>query len=199
MLYTIFRLALILIFKIFFRFQVFGKKHIPKQGGFILASNHASYLDPLALGVACSRKLSYMARHDLFLNPVFSWMLPKIGAFPVKRYSSDPAALKEAMRRLKGGQILVLFPEGSRRANGLSQEVEAGVGFLSAKLDVPVIPAFIKGTQVALPKGARFIRPTKVSVHFGRQVSIERRRVPYQDIARNVMEDIRHLACSELD
>jgi 1-acyl-sn-glycerol-3-phosphate acyltransferase len=124
---------------------VFGKKHIPKVGGFILASNHVSYLDPIALGVSSPRKLNYMARHDLFFNHWFSWLLSSVGSFPVKRDSADTSAIKEAMRRLTNGEPLVLFPEGSRRFNGKSSEPQPGIGFLASKLNIPVIPAFIKG------------------------------------------------------
>lgn len=159
-----------------------------------MASNHVSYLDPITLGVACPRKLNFMARHDLFYNPWFSWLITAVGAFPLKRDSYDLSSLKEAMRRLKNGNALVLFPEGSRSINGISNQPQAGIGFLAVKVSLPVIPAFIRGTELALPKGSKFIRPRKVSVHFGRQVSIER-RLPYQDIARAIMKDIRHLSC----
>ncbi|MBU4346524.1 MAG: 1-acyl-sn-glycerol-3-phosphate acyltransferase [Candidatus Omnitrophica bacterium] len=192
MLYSILRLIAILIFKVLFRIRVFGKKYIPKNGGFILASNHLSYLDPIVLGIVCSRRLNYMARHDLFYNPFFSWLLTRINVFPVRRSSPDLSALKEAIKRLKNGQPLVLFPTGTRELKGLSLEPQAGIGFLAAKVDVPVIPVLIKGTQEALPKGAKFIRPGKISVYFGEQIPIER-RMPYQAIALRIMEGIRRL------
>jgi 1-acyl-sn-glycerol-3-phosphate acyltransferase len=194
MLYRILRPLAILLCKIFFRFQSKGRENIPKRGGFILASNHLSYLDPVALGVACPRKLNFMAKEELFVNPFFSWFVSTLGAFPVKRDSADLSALKEAIRRLNKGMVLVLFPEGSRRFDGVSSEPQSGIGFLAVKLNVPVIPAFIKGTEVALPKGAKFIKPAEISVQFGKQILIER-RMPYQDIARLIMEKIRHLAC----
>lgn len=184
----------ILIFKLIFRLRVFGKNYIPKKGGFILASNHISYLDPVALGVACPRQLNFMAKEELFSNPLFSWFILALGAFPVERDSADLSALKEAMQRVKTGEVLVLFPEGSRRFNGESKRPYPGIGFLAAKLDVPVIPAFIKGTEKALPSDTKFIRPHKISVYFGKQIYIER-RLPYQDIALKIMEDIRHLSC----
>lgn len=182
------------MFKVLFRFRVKGREHIPRKGAFILASNHVSYLDPIALGVACPRKLNFMAKQELFVNPWFSKLMSAVCAFPIKRDSADLFALKEAMRRLKSGKALVLFPEGSRRFDGTSAEPQAGIGFLAAKLNVPVVPAWIKGTAVALPKGAKSIKPVKVSVYFGKQIFIER-RMPYQEIAKTVMENIRHLSC----
>lgn len=192
MLYNILKAIAILILKIVFRIRVSGKKYIPQEGGFIIASNHFSYLDPIAIGVACPRRLNFMARDDLFYNPFFSWLITTLGAFPVKRHSPDSSALKEAIRRVRNGQPLVLFPEGRRGSQGLPLEPQAGIGFLVAKLDVPVIPAFVRGTERALPKGAKFIRPEKIFVYFGKEIFIERRQ-PYQDISQRIMEEIRRL------
>ena len=159
-----------------------------------MASNHVSYLDPIAVGISCPRKLNFMAKEELFNNPLFSRYLFSIKTFPVKRDSADLSAIKEAIRRVDKGEGLVLFPEGSRRFDGTSREPYAGIGFLAAKLDVPVIPAFVKGTDQALPAGTKNIKLTKVSVYFGKQISIER-RMPYQDIASHIMDSIRHLSC----
>jgi 1-acyl-sn-glycerol-3-phosphate acyltransferase len=173
--------------------EVEGRQYIPKKGGFILASNHLSYLDPVALGVACPRKLNFMARHDLFSNPLFSKFISSLGAFPIKRNSADLSALKEAIKRLKDGKALVLFPEGRRKDRiSVITEPQLGIGFLVKKTRIPVVPALIKGTDKALPKGARFIIPKKISVHFGKQIQIKR-DIPYGDIAQKIMEDILRL------
>ena len=192
MFYSFFRALAILILKAVFGLQVFDRENIPKKGGFILASNHVSYLDPIVLGAACSRKLNFMAKQELFSNAFFSWFISNLGSFPVKRNATDLLALKEAMRRIKKGGGLLLFPEGTRRFDGVSCEPHSGVGFLATKLDVPVVPAFIRGTDSALPKGAKFMRPSQISVHFGKQISVEKNS-PYQDIARLVMANIRYL------
>lgn len=157
-----------------------------------MASNHFSYLDPIALGVASPRKLSFMARHDLFCAPLFSWFISALGAFPVKRDSADLSALKKAMHRVKNGNVLVLFPEGTRRFDVTSQEPYAGIGFLAAKLNAPVIPVGISGTDKALPRGSKFIRLKKVSVQFGKPISIDKKE-SYKDIARLIMQNIRQI------
>ena len=192
--YFIGRLICFLVLKTLFRIKVYGKENIPKRGAFILASNHASFLDPPTLGVACPRKLNFMARHDLFSNRLFSWLLTSWGVFPVKRNSADLSALKEAIQRLKDGEALLLFPEGSRGFEGASFEPQPGIGFLAAKVNVPVIPAFVKGTEKALPKEAKFFKPARISVCFGKQIPIER-GMPYQTIANLTMDNIRHLSC----
>jgi 1-acyl-sn-glycerol-3-phosphate acyltransferase len=196
MLYSIVKNLLVVpIFKILFRLKVKGAENIPKHGGFILASNHVSFLDPLALGAASGRNFNFMARHDLFSVPLFGKLIAAVNAFPVKRDSADKTALKEAMRRVKSGGALALFPQGSRQSSGSAlEQPQPGIGFLAAKLAVPVIPAFISGTEKALPRHAKFIRLTPISVSFGKQISIEG-RMPYEDIAMRIMDDIRHLAC----
>lgn len=198
MVYRILRLAALIIYKIFFGFEIKGRENIPQSGGFILASNHVSHLDPVVLGCALSRRLDFMAREDLFSVPGLSWVLLKVGAFPVKRNSADLSALKGAINRLRNGKGLVLFPEGTRQAKGSLSGVQPGIGFLAAKVGVPVVPALIKGTDTALPKGAKFIRPAKISVCFGKQIFVER-RMPYRDIAQHIMDNIRHLSCSVLN
>lgn len=195
MIHTILRGICILILKTFFQIKAYGRENVPKKGGFILASNHVSFLDPVAVGSSCPRKLNYMARHDLFSNPFFAWMLYQVGAFPVKRGSSDIWALKEAIRRVRNKGGLLLFPEGRRLAIGEENaETEAGAGFLADKLDVPVIPVHVKGTEKAWPKGAKFPVITKISVTFGKQIHLEKGR-PYQDIAQSIMDNVRRLSC----
>lgn len=194
MFYLIIRQIAFFGLKAIFKIQIEGKKNIPKKGGFILVSNHVSYLDPVALGAVCPRKLSFMARHDLFFNPFLGWLISRLGAFPVKRNTADLSSLREAIRRLKNGRGLLLFPEGSRSRNGIAFAPQPGVGFLAARLNVPVIPAFIKGSDEALPKGSKFFRFKPILVRFGAQISLER-RMPYQDIAMKIMENIRHLSC----
>jgi 1-acyl-sn-glycerol-3-phosphate acyltransferase len=195
MIHSICRFFCIVFCKLMFRLKAHGRQNLPKNGGFILASNHVSYLDPIIVGSSCPRKLNYMGRHDLFNNPLISRLLYAVGTFPVKRNSADLSALKEAMRRVKAGKGLLLFPEGRRKDADSSSfdKPQAGIGFLAAKLGVPVIPVFVKGSEKAFPRGAKFIRPANVHVYFGKEIKIER-GLPYQDIAEEIMKNIRHLS-----
>ena len=137
-----------------------------------------------------------LTKDNLFYNPLSSWVLKNVGAFPVRRNSPDFSALRQAMARLKKGNALVIFPEGSRQRKSFTGTVQPGIGFLVTKSNLPVIPSFVKGTDLALPKGSRFIRPKKISVHFGQEIAIERSKSHnYQDIANKIMYDIGHLAC----
>lgn len=191
--YNFFKYQIFFWSKIFFGYKISGRENIPRKGGFIIASNHLSNLDPMLVGAACPGLVNYMAKKELFKNPAFGWLISSVGAFPVKRNSIDLFALKEAIRRLKSGKALLLFPEGGRQEEGAKNTPYAGIGFLAVKSGAAVIPAFINGTQEAWPKHSRFIRPAKVTVRFGKQIPLER-RLPYQDIALSIMENIRRLS-----
>lgn len=173
--------------------SVSGRENIPKKGGFILASNHVSNLDPVIVGVSCARKLNYMAKQELFANFYFGRLLYAVGAFPVKRSIGDISALKEAIKRVASGKGLLLFPEGGRRNQAEELKPQAGVGFLAVKTGVPVIPAFVRGTEIALPKGAKRIKPVKVSVCFGKKIFPDK-NMSYQEITQVVMDNIMQLA-----
>lgn len=193
MVYTILRFIAFLILKFFFGLRMYGSENIPRKGGFILASNHVSNLDPIALGVACTRKLNYMAKQELFRHPFSAWFMSLIDVFAVKRSSVDPSALKEAIKRLKAGKGLLLFPEGRRQSLAETESrPQEGVGFFAQKLSMPVIPAFVKGTEKAMPKGAKNIAPVKISVYFGRQVQVKE-NMSYHEIAQLVMGQIRDI------
>jgi len=197
MLYYFLRSFAVFLCKVLFRIQVEGKGNIPKKGGFILASNHLSYLDPIILGVACPRKLTFMAKEELFSIPVFSSLIRRLGAFPIKRYRADISAFKEAFKMVKRGLPLVIFPEGRRSPTGDLLNPLKGVGFLVDYLRVPVVPALIRGTDKVLPVNKKFIHPKKIWVYFGEPIFIERRKPSdYLQIAQQVMDEIRRLGCN---
>ncbi len=221
MLYALVRLLGISLFKILFCFKVYGRENIPKKGGCILASNHLSFLDPVALAVASHRVLHFMTRDDLFTLPIFGKFISLLNTFPVKRGEVDIEVIKEALRRLAKGRVVALFPEGRRRFNGTLGPAELGVGFLAWRSKVKIIPAYIKGSDLALPQHAKFIRLKKVSVYFGKPLtldpSLKRNKVRlrrigldgiidssaekkevYQEIADGVMQSIAQLKQSSL-
>ena len=183
-------------FKIVFRFRVYGACNLPKDGAFILASNHVSFLDPVALGAASCVELHYMAKEDLFCNKFLKKFFNKINMFPVKKDFHDPSAIKEATRRLKAGQPVVIFPEGTRSPNGSLLEPKFGAGFLAYLAGVPIVPAFVKGSQQALPRDAKFIKPKKVAVYIGNPIFLEHikdvteKKEIYRQLTKKVMEQI---------
>ncbi len=187
-LYHFSRYILIILCKVLFSLETVGLSNIPRKGGFILASNHVSNLDPIILGVACRRELNFMAKEGLFRNFLFGKLLYNVGAFPVKREYADVSAIKEAIRRLERGSVLLIFPAGSR-SKGNSFQAQPGIGMLSSKASCPVLPVFISGTDKAMPPGAKFIKPTKIKVKFGLPLNFER-SASYEIIASQVMSEI---------
>jgi len=195
MLYYLGKFIYFVFIKFFCGLNVQGKENIPAKGGFILASNHLSYLDPPVLGVASSRRMDFFAKEELFGNKFFAKILFSVGAFPVKRNKMDLTAVKEAIRRLKQGKALVMFPEGTRSEDGQIKDGQEGVGFLASKAEVPIIPAYIRGTDKVLPKNSKSLKLNKINVYFGKKIDVERRQA-YADISALVIQRIRHLACS---
>ncbi len=200
MFYAVFHLIFFIIAKVFFRVKVIGHSNIPKKGGVIIASNHVSYLDPPFVGCVISRRVNYMARDDLFRNPVFAWILRKWKSFPVKRGTGDRGAIKEAVRRLKKGEPMLLFPEGTRSRDGRLREGKAGVGIIVALSGAKVVPAYIKGSEEVLPRDSKRLRFKKVIVSFGKPIDftgmIEENRgnkYLYSDISKRIMEGIAEL------
>ena len=175
--------------QIFFKMKVYGWENLPRRGGFILASNHTSFLDPVVLGAVSPRPLSFMAKKELFKSFFFGRLISALGAFPLSREKADIGAIREAIRRLKEGGVLVLFPEGTRTsekelANGLP-----GVGMMAMKAGVPIAPVLIIGAEAALPKKARFVRFRPIRVHLLKRV-IPQEKEDYESISRVVMERI---------
>ena len=132
-----------------------------------------------------------MARDTLFKNKAFSFLLRQVGAFPVKRESSDTKAIKEALKRLKNQLPVVLFPEGTRLSS--QKKIQPGVGLIAVKSGVPVIPAFIDGPDKVLPPGARFFQRHPVIVVMGKP-RIYSREDSYQHIAEEIVQDIYSMA-----
>lgn len=215
MLYALTRLLCVLFFKILFRFEVKGRENIPKTGGCIVAINHLSFLDPPALAAASHRVLHFMAREGLFALPILGKFLPRVNVFPVKRAGLGIEAIKEALRLLTRGEIIVIFPEGRRKFNGVLGPAESGIGFLAFKSKASIIPAYIKGSDLALPVHAKFIRLKKINLYFGLPLTLDfvikrisqvypsgldemldsgaKRKEVYQEIADAVMERIAQL------
>ncbi|RKY39337.1 MAG: 1-acyl-sn-glycerol-3-phosphate acyltransferase [Candidatus Omnitrophota bacterium] len=196
MLYSFLRWLTSILFKILFRLEIKGIENIPKKGGCIIVSNHISFLDPVVIGIACPRKVSFLARRDLFRNFLFAKLITALGAIPLSRASSDFKALRKAIGILKRGEIVALFPQGTRKEDW--QGVKGGAGFLSYKTNLPIIPAYIKGTDKALPRQAKFIRLFPISIYFGKmifptKVKIVDRKKRFSDINQEIVKRIKEL------
>jgi len=192
MLYGIGYVLFVILSKFYFPIKVYGIENIPAKGGFILASNHLSNLDPFVIGISIKRRLSFIAKDSLFRNKILGFILSEWGAFPLKRESRDIGAVKEALKRLKQGYGLVIFPEGTRIKKDLNKFLP-GVALLSGKARVPVVPTFVKGTNNVLPAGARQLKRHLVTVYFGKAVEHSLHE-SYQETTIRIMQEIRALS-----
>ena len=175
--------------KIFFRLNIRGQEAFPKDKPFILASNHVSHLDPVVLGVACPRKINFLAKEELFSNKIFGAYLKTLNVIPLKRKEADIKVMRMALKILKEKPMLI-FPQGTRGA--AYDKSKAGVGFLCKKARVAVVAAKVCGTDKILPKGARFMRRGKIRVIFKRVNNIHDVD-SYEEITSKVMETIKNL------
>lgn len=166
------------LFKVFLRIwnrmRVRGVKNIPDEGGVLLASNHASFLDPPAVGGSYrGRPVHFMARNTLWNSKFGTWWMTKVGCIPVSRGTGDIKALKLTIKALKEGRAVSMFPEGTRTEDGELQEAKGGIGFIIEKSGCVVVPAYIDGTYKAHPKGSKGIKPCKVAITYGKPITQE--------------------------
>jgi 1-acyl-sn-glycerol-3-phosphate acyltransferase len=195
-LYIVSRLIGWLYFKLFHNLKIRGIENIPQKEAFIVASNHVSNFDPILLGVASPRFLYYLAKEDLFKNRIVSWYLKCIRLVPIKRGGQSLKALKTAIKLLREGEPLVIFPEGTRALGDTLREAKKGLGFLVAKTRVPVVPCYVSGTEKALPKGSAKPRHCPITVYIGKPIRFgdsAREEDRYTVISKKVMTQINEL------
>lgn len=174
-----------------------GRKRVPKTGSFIAAANHVSLGDPPAVtAVRSQRFISFMAKRELFEGKRWGWWFKAMNCIPTNRDGNDVGAVKEAIKRLKNGGAVAIFPEGTRSVNGDFGKPQVGIGFVQDKTGVPVIPFYVQGTDKALPKGGKYKVFSPVAIYVGENVDlsgakeIENNRERYQYISNKVMEAI---------
>jgi len=175
-------------FQIYFRMKRIGREHIPKRRGVILASNHRSFLDPFVIACMANRPMYYVAKKELFQRRWQGWVLNALGAFPVDRGASDEAMMQTAREILARGDIVLIFPEGTRVRPGSLGEARRGVGRLALETGAPVVPVALIGTE-AIRRGWR-IRPHKVRVRAGRALRFPQVENPSQALATAVTDRI---------
>lgn len=135
------------IIKLIFNYQVIGANHIPAEGAAVLVANHISMFDPVAIALASKRPIHFMAKAELFDNAFLRWLFTKLHAFPVKRGEADRQAIRTALEVLHGGELLGIFPEGTRNKEEDLLPIHNGAALLALKTESPLIPIVVKGTK----------------------------------------------------
>ncbi len=156
------------IYDAVFRGDVLGQENLPKSGPFIIASNHASHLDPPAVGSSVARQLRFFARKTLWKPGFATWWLNIVGTIPVDRDGgSDVQAIKRVLAALNDGSVLIMFPEGTRSRDGNLQPAKPGVGLAACRTGVPVVPTRVFGSFEAFGKDGKLRLGAPISVVFG--------------------------------
>jgi 1-acyl-sn-glycerol-3-phosphate acyltransferase len=181
------------VFGTIWRMRVYGAENVPKTGPLIIACNHVSYFDPPVLGTTSPRRISYMAKEELFRIPVLGAAIRAVGAYPVDRSGSATSAIKRSVEVLRAGGVIGIFPEGGRNLSGSAQARE-GVALLASLGKAPVVPARLVGTGEAK-------RLQQFRVYFGRPLSLPPDRKATRDEMANftdqVMRAIRSLPAQQ--
>ncbi|HOM71413.1 MAG TPA: lysophospholipid acyltransferase family protein [Armatimonadota bacterium] len=174
MLYWIGWILCRLALTIFGRYKAVGAGNVPSEGGVILAPNHVSYIDPPAAGCGIrKRQVRFMAKSELFKIPVLGYLIDRVGAFPVKQNTADRAALKKAMDLINSGNIVCLFPEGTRSLIGELMEAQPGLGMIALKTKAPVVPAALIGTNKMLPPHSWYLHFSRIKVVYGKPMTFD--------------------------
>src|ERR1700693_3896159 len=186
--YWIVRLTFQPFFLIYFRMSRIGREHIPDQGPVIIAANHRSFLDPFVIATMARRPMYYVAKKEVFSNRLLGWILNALGAFPVDRGAGDQDMIDTAKAILARGDIVLIFPEGTRTRPGSLGEPKRGVGRLALETGAPVVPVAVIGTE-EVRRGWR-IRPRKVRIRAGRALRFPRVEAPSPALAGAVTDRI---------
>jgi glycerol-3-phosphate dehydrogenase (NAD(P)+) len=171
----------------YFRLRRLGREHIP-GGGVILAANHRSFLDPFLIGCCIGRPIYFVAKREMFKNPLLGWLLNCMGAFPVRRGEADEESVKTALALLERGRAVVMFPEGTRIRVGSLAKPKRGVGRLALQSGAAVVPIAITGSERA--RDGWKIKPVKVHIRCGPPLTFPRVDAPSPFLAGEVTERI---------
>jgi 1-acyl-sn-glycerol-3-phosphate acyltransferase len=198
MLYAILKPLVAGLMRLYFRLEARGLEYVPGTGPVLLVSNHSSVLDPPVIGAVTPRRLSFLAKAELFRIPLFGGLIRRLNARPVRREGADAGALRTVLRVLGEGQVLLTFPEGTRGEEGVLRPAKAGAGMLAVLSGAAVVPVYVSGTGRAWPRGRRVPRPAKITVHFGPALAVPRReggerREHYEAVSRAMMAAITEL------
>jgi 1-acyl-sn-glycerol-3-phosphate acyltransferase len=183
--------------KTFFNYRVIGAENMIEEGPCIIAANHCSFFDPPLVGVACKRAIHYLARKSLLEWPILGPIFPELNVIPVDRKNADRSALMGAIRVVKNGGAVLIFPEGTRSPDGNLQPAQPGIGMIAAKTGAPIVPVRIFGSYEVYNRKQRRPKIGPVTVRIGRPIKIsavdrknDKSREDYQTVSEMVVAAI---------
>lgn len=174
---------------LYFRGRVFGLRNVPPSGPVVLACNHQSFFDPVSTTLALYREGNYMARDTLFRNPLFKRLIEWLNAFPVKRGAADVTAVKEMLRRLSAGKVVVVFPEATRTRDGSISPINANAMAVAKKAGAAIVPTVIDGAFESWPRDQLLPAPRRMYISYEKAISRDEvREWPVERIAEVLSE-----------
>lgn len=181
-----------------YRVRYSGRHNIPTEGGVLVVSNHQSHLDPPLVGIGCPRLMSYLARDSLFRFAPIGKFIYSINAIPIDREGIGLAGIREALRRLKRGEMVLIFPEGTRTSDGEIAPFRPGFTALAVRSKAAIMPVAIDGAFGVFSRWRKFPGPGKIRVHFGKPMMLEElvghdERELVAEVERRVHECHEHL------
>ncbi len=173
-LYVVVRDLLLILCKIWFRYSISGKEHLPKTGAYIIAPVHRSNVDSPLASFVTRRRARFMGKDSLWKFKTLGKFFSLLGGFPVTRGAADLEALKRCVAVLDGGEPLVMFPEGTRQQGNTLHPLFDGPAYVALKRGVPIIPVGIGGSEQVMRKGSKMIWPRKCHLTIGAPILVER-------------------------
>jgi 1-acyl-sn-glycerol-3-phosphate acyltransferase len=169
-LYRVIQAILVAFCKTFWRLKIDGRENIPKTGAFVLSPVHRSNVDTPLVACIATRRLRFMGKDSMWKIKPIGKLFTALGAYPVHRGSADREALRRTMQVIEGGEAAVIFPEGTRQTGPLVQPLFEGAAYVAVRTGVPIIPVGIGGSEKAMPKGSKMLRPVKVRIVVGEPI-----------------------------
>ncbi|HNT35663.1 MAG TPA: lysophospholipid acyltransferase family protein [bacterium] len=200
--YSVSKFFLWLTVKVLFRARYEGTENLPKTGPVLLAPNHASYIDPPLVGAGIPRRITFLAKEELFRG-LLGWWIRTVGGKPVFRGKGDVGVFRIAEKAFQNGEVLLLFPEGTRTHDGRLQPMRDGIGLIVKRTGVPLVPVGVMGTYDAWPRHRAFPCLKKVVVRYGKPLdfseltSAQAGREVYREITNKLGEEIARLCQQE--
>lgn len=176
------------LFKIFYRIEILGEENIPDTDKLIVVGNHRSNLDPVVISVFFKRQIFWMAKKELYENKLFGKFIGALGAFPVDRFNIDVKAIKTALRHIKDGEVLGIFPEGTRVKEKNYDLVKQGTAIIAYRARATVLPVKLEGTYRIFGK-FRIIFKKPIDMSKIARPENEEYELISQDIMRRVYGD----------
>jgi 1-acyl-sn-glycerol-3-phosphate acyltransferase len=168
--YAVLRAVVVGFSRLFWRLRVEGRENVPATGPFILAPVHRSNVDSPLAACVTRRRMRFMGKDAMWKYRWSAWLFTTLGGFPVHRGTPDRVALRVSEATIRAGEPVVVFPEGTRRSGPVVGEIFEGGPFLAVRTGAPIVPVGIGGSEWAMPKGSKLLRPVKIRIVVGRPI-----------------------------